>query len=149
MFGLTKPSLTLRIGLGKLLGLIIGIAGFIALGWVLPEQDMMFRIGVLFWYTTLGAMIGLGGIYNQNPIFAMRLPWWLRGAIFGAWFNLLLMLFVYEELTRIMTTFFGPDSMFTSAWWIVVEGAIIGFVLDGILTTIAGDGPQSVDEAKI
>ena len=40
---LTKPSLTLRIGLGKVFGLAIGLVGFLLLPFFAPETSMMFR----------------------------------------------------------------------------------------------------------
>jgi hypothetical protein len=145
MFGLKKPSLALRIGWGKLIGFSLGGIGFLMLPLFVTDIDMPFRIGVLFWYATMGVIIGFGGIYTSHPIINLRLPWWWRGTIYGVWFNLLLMLFTYDKLAKIMLDFFGSASIFASPWWIVVEGAVVGFVMDGVLTAIAGEGSEIVD----
>lgn len=55
---LTKPSLTLRIGIGKAVGFLIGLSGFVLLPLLAPDAGWMIRWGILLWYTTLGAIIG-------------------------------------------------------------------------------------------
>ncbi len=148
MFGLTKPSLTLRIIWGKLLGLIIGAAGFIMIPYFAPGTDFLMQIGILLWYSSIGAIIGIAGVYSWHPILRMKVSWWWRGMLFGAWFNFLLLLFGYEKMEKIFVAYFGNDSVWSSPWWIIVEGAIVGFFLDWILTKIAGDGPKTVESLK-
>ena len=52
MFG--KPSLTTRIAVGKTVGLIFGLIGFLVLPYILPEVGLMQRWGFLFWYVDAG-----------------------------------------------------------------------------------------------
>ncbi|MEP4475897.1 MAG: hypothetical protein ABJ024_12650, partial [Lentilitoribacter sp.] len=80
---LTPPSLTLRIGLGKLIGFGIGILGFIFLPYIAPESSLMLRLGLLLWYTTIGAIVGVFGVYTHHPVFNLPLPWWIRAPIIG------------------------------------------------------------------
>lgn len=143
---LTKPSLSLRIGLGKLFGLAIGLAAFLLLPLLAPETSMMFRWGILFWYTTLGAIIGVFGVYSEHPILGIPLPWWLRATAIGAWMNLVLTMLVYEELNSIMATL-GNIGMSAdlSPFWFVAEGAIVGFILGLLITKLAGEGPKTLN----
>lgn len=143
---LTKPSLTLRIGLGKLFGLVIGLAGFFLLPLFSPETSMMFRWGILLWYTTLGAIIGVFGVYTEHPILGIPLPWWLRATIIGAWMNLLLAMLAYDELSSIMLGVSGMGiGTELSPFWMIAEGAIIGFILGWLLTKFAGEGPKTLN----
>lgn len=48
MFGFTKPSITLRIGDGKIMGLVVGTIAYFALTIFTPETDLTFRFGFLF-----------------------------------------------------------------------------------------------------
>lgn len=142
---LTKPSLTLRITLGKAFGLAIGLAGFLLLPYFAPDTSMMFRWGILFWYTTFGAIIGVFGVYTEHPTLGLPLPWWLRATAIGAWMNLVLTMLAYNELSSITAsltgTYFNAD---ISPFWFVAEGAIVGFILGWLLTKIAGEGPKSI-----
>ncbi|WP_162651635.1 hypothetical protein [Lentilitoribacter sp. Alg239-R112] len=142
---LTKPSLTLRIGLGKLFGLAIGLAVFLILPLVSPETSMMFRWGILFWYTTLGAIIGVFGVYTEHPILGLPLPWWVRATGIGAWMNLILTMLAFDELNSIMSKLANIGmSAGLSPFWFVAEGAIVGFILGWLLTKLAGEGPKTL-----
>ena len=54
-----NPSLITRIAIGKTIGFLFGLSGFILLPYYLPDVDLMIRWGILLWYTTLGAIIGV------------------------------------------------------------------------------------------
>ena len=144
MFGFSKPSITLRIGYGKMLGLVIGVIAYFALTTIAPETDFAFRFGFLIWYPTLGAVIGLMGIFTNNPLFNLNISWWLRGLITGAWFNFVLLMFIYDEISVMLSNIFGAQSLFTPPWWFVIEGAIIGVLIDYIITRLAGEGSHTV-----
>lgn len=140
----TKPSLTLRIGIGKLVGLLFGLAGFVLLPILLPNVDMMLRWGVLLWYPTLGAIIGVFGIYTSHPVLRLPLPWWVRAPLIGAWMNFVLTLFVYDAFHAMMLTVFGALSGFwTSPFWFVVEGALVGLIIGWLATRFGGEGTES------
>ena len=59
MFG--NPSLTTRIAIGKGLGVLFGIAGFIFLTVYPAGTGELLRWGILLWYATFGAIIGVFG----------------------------------------------------------------------------------------
>ena len=52
MFG--NPSLNTRIAVGKTLGALFGLAGFIYLTVYPVGDESLLRWGILLWYTTLG-----------------------------------------------------------------------------------------------
>ena len=138
MFG--KPSLFTRIAVAKLVGFAIGIAGF----FVMPAfgiDDMKLRLGVLFWYVTVGAFIGMAGVMTLHPILKIRMSWWFIGPWIGAWMNFLLILFAWDVLVPIMAenSFMG----LTSPWWGVAEGAVVGLILSGLATLFGGEGPET------
>ena len=76
MFG--KPSLMTRIAVGKALGLTVGVIGFFMVPVFLPEASWQLRWGILLWYTTLGAIVALFGVFTFHPILKMPMPWWFR-----------------------------------------------------------------------
>jgi len=148
MFGLSKPSITLRIGYGKLLGLMVGIIAFFALTLLAPGTAFTLRFGFILWYLTFGAVIGLMGIFTRNPLFGMNISWWMRGLFAGAWFNFVLLIFIHDQVAVILLDLFGAQSLFSSPWWLVIEGAVIGLLFDYLLTRIAGEGAAGVAELK-
>ncbi len=140
---LSKPSLTLRIGVGKLVGFIIGLAGFIALPFIAPESGLMLRWGILLWYATLGAVIGVFGVYDRHPVLNLPLPWWIRAPFIGAWMNFVLTLFVYDQFASLMADLVTAD-VITSPFWFVAEGAIVGSIIGWFATRFGGEGAETV-----
>ena len=142
---LTYPSLTLRIGIGKLIGLLIGLIGFAFLPFFASDASWMLRSGVLLWYTTLGAVIGVFGVYTSHPVLHIPLPWWVRAPIIGGWMNFVLTLFAYDQFATLMRGTFGTaNPMLTSPFWFAAEGAIVGLAIGFIVTRFAGEGPETV-----
>ena len=134
MFG--RPSLNTRIAIGKTLGALFGIAGFIYLT-VYPAGDNTLLLwGILLWYTTLGAVIGMFGVYTRHPLLKVPLRWWFRAPLLVAWFNFVLTLFAYDTLAAAMAALFGSDGMLSSPFWFVAEGAIVGFVIGFVATKL-------------
>ncbi len=142
---LTYPSLTLRIGIGKTAGLVIGLAGFVFLPFFASEASWMLRFGILLWYTTLGAIIGVFGVYSSHPVLHIPLPWWIRAPYIGAWMNFVLTFFAYDQFQTMMIKMFGTsNALLTSPFLFVLEGALVGLVIGGVVTRFAGEGPETV-----
>jgi hypothetical protein len=135
-----QKSLIYRVGVGKGIGLLIGLAGFLMLPAFINDAPLTLRLGVLFWYPTMGAFVGLFGIFSQHPVLKLRLPWWFRGALIGGWMNFVLTLIAYEQICAVVMAVFGEYSAFASPFWMVAEGAIIGMMMDLILTKYFGEG---------
>ena len=129
-----------RIAVGKLIGLIFGLTGFFLIPEMNPQTDLMLQVGFLFWYITLGAIIGFVGLFDHHPIFKFPMPWWLRGPCVGAWLNLLITLIAYDKMQQIMMAFSGPDGTFVSPFWLVAEGALVGLIIGFFATRYGGEG---------
>ncbi len=142
MFG--NPSLITRIAVGKAIGFVFGLAGLIFLPYFLPEAGWMPRLGILFWYTTLGAIIGMFGVVTWHPVFHLPMPWWVRAPLLGGWMNFVLVFFAHDLMTEMMVVVFGVDGMLQSPFWFVAEGAFIGLIIGYSATKLGGEGPATV-----
>ncbi len=140
----TKPSLTLRIGIGKAVGFLFGLAGFVFLPVFAPDAGWLIRWGILLWYTTLGAVIGVFGVYTSHPVLRLPLPWWVRAPFIGAWMNFVLTFFAYDEFRAMMMAAFGSAAgPLTSPFWFALEGALVGLVIGWLATRFGGEGPET------
>ena len=142
MFG--NPSLVTRIAIGKGVGFIIGLAGFILLPYFIPDASWLFRWGILLWYTTVGAIIGVFGVVTYHPVLKLPLPWWFRAPLVGAWMNFVLTFFAYDVMGRMMVSLFGDDGVFGSPFWFAAEGAIVGLTIGYFATRFGGEGKETV-----
>lgn len=140
-----NPSLVTRIAVGKAIGFALGILGFFLLPSVMPDASFMLRLGFLFWYATVGAIIGAFGVFTWHPILKLPMPWWVRAPIIGAWMNFVLTLFAYDKFAELMLIVFTADSMFTSPFWCVLEGAIVGLLIGYFATRLGGEGKETVN----
>ena len=141
----SKPSLTTRIAIGKGIGFLVGLIGFIVLPTILPEADPLIRWGILFWYTTVGAIIGVFGVYTWHPILKLPLPWWFRAPLVGAWMNFVLPFFAYDTMRALLVNLFGDKGMVSSPFWFTAEGALIGLIIGYFATRFGGEGKESVE----
>ena len=138
-----KPSLMTRVAVGKTAGLVFGAAGFVLLPYFLPDAGLMLRWGVLLWYITMGAVIGVMGVFTWHPILRMPMPWWFSAPLMGAWMNFVLTFFAYDDLAAVMSTTFGGGSWMSSPFWFVLEGALIGLIIGYLATRFGGEGPET------
>jgi hypothetical protein len=143
MFG--NPSLITRIAIGKAVGFVVGLLGLVFLPFFWPDATWMIRWGVLFWYTTLGALIGVFGVFTYHPIIKLPMPWWFRSSFLGAWMNFVLTLFAYDTLLAIMQSMFGESGILTSPFWFVLEGALVSLLMGYLATRFGGEGKETVD----
>ena len=143
MFG--NPSLITRIAIGKAVGFIVGLLGFVFLPSVYPDATMMLRWGLLLWYITFGAIIGVFGVFTWHPILKLPLPWWIRAPFVGAWLNFVLAFFAYDEMKAVLVHVFGHDGRITSPFWFSLEGAVIGIIIGYLATRFGGEGKETVE----
>lgn len=139
-----NSSLITRIAIGKAIGFLFGLIGFISLPYLLPEADALLQWGSLLWYTTLGAIIGVFGVFTSYPILNIPIPWWLRAPLLGAWMNFVLTLFAFDAIQAVMFSVFGENGLLTSPFWFVFEGAIVGFIIEYFATKFGGEGKAIV-----
>ena len=142
MFG--NPSLMTRIAIGKGIGFLFGLAGFICLPFFLPDAGWMIRWGILLWYTTVGAIIGVFGVFTWHPILKLPMPWWFRAPLLGAWMNFVLTFFAYDVMKAMMVSLFGEEGLLSSPFWFTAEGALIGLIIGYFATRFGGEGKESV-----
>lgn len=147
MFG--KPSLFTRIAIGKGLGFVIGLCGFVALPYFLPEADLLIRWGVLLWYATVGAIIGVFGVFTWHPVLKYRIPWWFRAPLVGAWMNFVLTFFAYDLMQEMMISLYGVDGILSSPFWFTAEGAVVGLIIGCVATRFGGEGEETVSREAI
>ena len=140
-----KPSLVARIAIGKGVGFAVGLAGFIFLPFFVPEAGWLIRWGILLWYTTLGAIIGMFGVFTWHPILKMPMPWWVRAPFLGAWMNFVLTFFAYDVMKDMLVAMFGPDGILASPFWFALEGALFGLLVGYLATRYGGEGKETVD----
>ena len=142
-----KQSLMTRIAIGKLLGFAVGLLGFLLIPVLVPYATLMFRSGILFWYTAFGAIIGVFGVFVWHPVLKISIPWWFRSMFIGAWLNLTVTLMSYDQLNEIVVAAVGTGSIFSSPFWFVLEGAIIALFIDYFATKYGGQGADIVDKS--
>lgn len=131
-----------RIVVGKTIGFAVGLLGLIFLPQFLPEVGWMPRLGILFWYTTVGAIIAVFGVFTWHPILHLPMPWWFRAPILGAWMNFVLVFFAHDLMSEMMVAVFGVGGALQSPFWFVAEGALIGLVIGYFATKLGGEGPE-------
>ena len=134
-----------RVVAAKMTGFIIGLIGFVSIPFIFPDASLMLRFGVLLWYTIVGGMIGLVGIMDHHPIFHFKLNPWMRGIAIGGVMNLALALIAFDVLSSLMASTASFADM--SPFWIILEGMIVGVIVDLVATKRAGDGPSIVTES--
>ena len=139
-----NPSLVTRIVIGKGIGFLVGLAGFILLPYFLPEAGWLLRWGILLWYTTIGAVIGMFGVFNYHPLLKLPFPWWFRAPVVGAWMNFVLVFFAHDDMAAMMVSLFGETCALSSPFWFAAEGAIIGFAIGYFATRFGGEGKETV-----
>jgi len=142
---LENPSMTTRIAIGKGVGFLFGLAGFLSLPSLVPEAGELIRWGILLWYTTVGAIIGVFGVYTRHPILKLPLPWWIRAPFVGAWMNFVLTFFAYDAMAAMLIALFGEGGIIQSPFWLTAEGAIVGLVIGYFATRFGGEGKAAVD----
>ncbi len=139
-----KPSLVTRIAIGKGIGFLVGLIGLISLPFFLPEAGWLIRWGILLWYTTLGAIIGVFGVFTYHPVLKLPMPWWFRAPLLGAWMNFVLTFFAYDTMKDMLVVMFGAEGVLTSPFWFTLEGAVVGLLIGYVATRFGGEGKETV-----
>ena len=141
-----NPSLITRIAIGKVIGFLFGLSGFVLLPFFLPEVGWLIRWGILLWYTTLGAIIGVFGVLTWHPVLRLPMPWWFRAPLVGGWMNFVLTFFAYDTMSVMMESIFGAGGLLSSPFWFAAEGAVVGLVIGYFATRFGGEGRDTVDK---
>lgn len=139
------PSLSTRIAIGKMVGLLIGLCSFVMMPLVDPETGEQARWGILLWYPTMGAMIALSEQFEAEGGFFMPINWWLRGLMIGGWLNLLVALIAGDLVGGILAGIFGSASPLASPYWFAAMGAFAGLAIAYVIRIICGEARSVAD----
>ncbi len=142
-----NPSLVTRIAIGKGIGAMVGLLGLVFLPYFRPGVGWLPRIGIFFWYTTLGAIIGALGALTWHPVRKFPMPWWVGAPAIGAWMNFVLAFFAYDLMKAMLTSTFGPGGFFASPFWFALEGAVFGLMVGYFATRFGGEGKDGAESA--
>ena len=111
--------------------------------WFIPlGARILFAMTLMIYYlnsaaTKLGE--GVFGVFARHPILNMSLPWYFRGALIGGWMNLLLVLFAYDQFVQLTDSWNHAYGLYISPYWLILEGVIIGMMMDYLLTRWFGE----------
>ena len=141
----SRPSLVIRIAVGKMAGLAFGLAAFFTIPALAPGTPEMFRWGVMLWYLSLGAFIGVAGVISRHPVLKMEMSWWMIGGGIGAWMNFVLVLLAHDPALAVMSEAFGAGSALANPFWLVVEGLVVGLVIGWLTHRFGGEGRAAMD----
>ena len=145
---LQRNSLITRIVIGKTIGLIVGLVGFVSLPYFSAGASELARWGVLLWYITFGAIIGVYGVITWHPVLRLPMPWWFRSSVIGAWLNFVVAFFTFETIGSSLAPGFGMTNFAGFAAAFALEGAIVGLIIGFVATRIGGEGAAIVDAER-
>ena len=135
-------NLTKRLILGMLLGLIFGLLCFV---WFSSNPNMpteMVSMQVWAWNNpmmwtviinriVLGLVVAIAGFITVSPFCNFKIPVFLRWAKIGVLISLLMATWVFIWNTS--------EWAWATFWLIIWAGAVIGMIIDLIITKIAGE----------
>jgi hypothetical protein len=136
---LFRNKLGERISIAKSIGFAFWLIAFFVIPYIFTEADMLLRVGVLFWYTTFGAIIWVFWVIDKHPIINIKMPFWFRWVFIWAWLNFVLVFFSYDLFVSILST---SDYAWMSPFWFVIEWAMVWLFIDWISTKYSGEGPK-------
>lgn len=142
------PAVLKRTAWGKSIGFALSLAWFLII--LLSGSygsNPMLAWGILFWYPTVGAFIGLAGVMDQHPLLGKMWIW--RGVTIGAFMNVLLVLLAYVPLMNLLTNMWYDFTGNMIMMGAIIEGAIIGGAMDWYLTAKFGEGKKLMKKGKI
>lgn len=140
VFKIPSPSVVKRVAIGKIIGFAIGLIAAITLTFI-SDSGLMLRIGIVMWYTMLGAIIGVFGIFTKHPIFQFPIRWWVRSTAIGGFMNCILVFIAYNEMHHLISS-----SIFSgmSPFILVLEGIIVGLLIGYFSTKFGGEGKETL-----
>ncbi|HEY5713994.1 MAG TPA: hypothetical protein VIT68_01455 [Candidatus Gracilibacteria bacterium] len=139
-----RHSVAGRVAVGKIIGLLVGLLIFFGAPSMGLELSTRFALGLILFYVMLGAFVGLMGVMDHHPIFKFKMPYWLRGIIIGVGMHLMLVLLAYDQMSLIMQLKIVQSMGFSSPFWVLIDGAVLGFLMEFIVTRHCGEGMQKL-----
>lgn len=137
---ISLQSVSGRILIGKIIGLIVGLLCLALLPGIGFPVFSVFGLGTLVMFMLMGTMIGFIGQFDRHPLFDFRMPWYFRGAMVGAAFMLMFILLSYGPLMVVMQSSLVSWTGLSSPFWALIDGVVIGMIMAYTETKIAGEG---------
>lgn len=97
-----------------------------------------FSYGLWLFYILMSLTIAVMGIFIRHPIFRFPMRWWMRGAVIGAIYHLLLVLLAYDIVMEMMQLPIVTWLGLTSPFWVLLDGIVIGMIVGGVTTKVVG-----------
>lgn len=129
-----------RTSTAKSLGFVFGLVGFAVIRLAAPETPILLAWGWLALTVTIGGIVGIIGLIDRIPLLDWPLPAWLRGGMMGAWMVVLVLLFGYPVLVDTLNEVEILPDAFKSPLWIILDGFLLGAMMDVIVTAWRGSG---------
>ena len=104
------------------------------------DVSLEFRWGLLLFYTFFGVFVGFFGLLDKHPLLDFKMPFWFRGILMGVFMHLLLILLAYDQMNAFMAMDMVQSMGLISPYWALIDGAILGFLMDFVATKHAGEG---------
>lgn len=133
-----KHSLTNRILVGKIIGLLTGLLVFLLAPLLGATLDLYYGLGLVVFYVLLGTTIAFVGLFDRHPVLEFNLSWWVSGVLTGLMFHIMLVLLSYESIS-IMIEQMNILGM-QSPWWALLDGVILGLIMSFAEGKLAGKG---------
>lgn len=132
----------------KMIGFSLSILGIVSIIVFIEgyQAYTKFLLAFLFWYPMIGIVIASFSVMDYHPIFKCRLYLW-RGILTGAFFNLLFILLAYEKTMSLFEAFFSfelSEGIIVSL--IILEGILVGLLIDYVTTKKFGEGKKLLGE---
>ncbi len=121
-----------RIAVGKTLGGLVGLLGFGLLSAFESPVSFSFKLGIVFWYVLLGALVSLQASVDFGRVIRFSIPWWLGAVWVGAGLNFILLLFVATQIEQITAHLIPTGAWLHHPLWFVLEGSLIGLAIAAV-----------------
>lgn len=106
-------------------------------------KNVYFLWGMLFWYPTIGGIMGLMGLMDKHPLFPNFKFVYVRGILIGGFMNFMLTLIAFNQIADVARTLLGPNlSNGTVFCLAILEGAMVAGFMDWVATKKYGEGEQ-------
>lgn len=133
-------SLTGRLFIGVLIGLVVGIIFIVSLPMFGFPLFSAFGIGSLLFFVLMGLFLGFVGIFDRHPVLGFKMSWKIRGVVAGLLFMMTYILLSYETLESIMQSTAVSWLGLESPFWALIDGVVIGLIMAYCETKFAGEG---------
>lgn len=133
-----RHSVTNRIVVGKIIGLVAGLLVFLLAPIMGVAIDLRFGLGLILFYMMTGVLIAFVGLFDRHPILKFKLPWWLGGIVIGAGMHIMLVLLAHDQIALMLQQM--ELVALSSPWWAIFDGIILGLIMAFAEMKLAGKG---------